>query len=98
MFRYLLATVLQELGRLDESAAALKRAIYLEPGFFLAYFGLGNIARIQGRHRESRRNFEVALDLLGRMDPNAIIEESEGLTAGRLAEIIRSMTETGSLQ
>lgn len=98
VFRYLLATVLQELGRLDESAAALKRAIYLEPGFFLAYFGLGNIARIQGRHRESRRNFEVALDLLGRMDPNAIIEESEGLTAGRLAEIIRSMTETGSLQ
>lgn len=88
---YLLATIRQEQGHGGAAAQSLKRALYLDPEFVLAHFALGNLCLSQGRHRDAERHFGNALALL-RVRPHAeILPESDGLTAGRLIEIVMSV-------
>lgn len=89
---YLRALILQEQGAIEEARASTKRALYLDPNFVLAHFVLGNLARREGNLRESARHFENALSLLRAYRQEDILPESEGITAGRLMEIIRSTT------
>ncbi|HEX4055496.1 MAG TPA: CheR family methyltransferase [Tepidisphaeraceae bacterium] len=90
---YLRSVVLQEQGALLEAVQSLRRALYLDPDHVLAHFALGSIAR--GRHelRESRRHLVNALRLLKTYPPQTVLPESDGVTAGRLAEMIGSLTE-----
>ncbi len=85
---YLRATILEEQGRAEDAAEALRRALYLEPDFVIAYFALGNLSRRQGRLREAGKYFQNALTLLGRQAKDEIVPGSDGLTAGRMIEII----------
>ncbi len=85
---YLLAVIQQEMGLSEESEATLKRILYLDPGFVLAWFAMGNLARRQGRAGESKKQFKNALSAMDRYGQDDLIPESGGLTAGRLAEII----------
>ncbi len=88
---YLMATILQELGRTEDAAASLKRTLYLDPKFILAYVALGNISRKFGKSKESEKHFDNALLLLNSRRPEEILPESEGITTERLVEIIRAM-------
>ena len=92
-YQYLRATIQQELGLIDESIASLKRALYLDQNFVLAHFSLGNLALRQGKGREAGRHFENALSALKTLGRDDILPESEGVTAGRMEEIIRATTE-----
>ncbi len=92
-YHYLLATIQQECGQLAEAAASLKRALYLDHDFALAHFALGNLARIQGKARESGKHYANALAALNACRPEDILRESEGMTAGRLGEIIQAITD-----
>ncbi|MHB8743451.1 MAG: CheR family methyltransferase [Sulfuricaulis sp.] len=87
---YLLAIILQERGQSDDAVASLKRTLYLDPDFALAHFALGNLVRQQGKHKESERHFQNALSILNRYPQDDRLPESEGMTAGRLREIIRA--------
>lgn len=87
---YLLATIQQEQGQNDAAVQSLKRALYLDPDFVLAHFALGNLCRSQGRRREAQRHFDNARTVLRTHPPDAVLPESDGLTAGRLGEIIAS--------
>ena len=89
--RYLQATILQELGRLEDALWALNCAIYLEPNFVIAHFSLGNLMLKTGGSQEGKRSLVTALALLGIYAKDALIPESDGLSAGRLTEIITSM-------
>jgi len=89
---YLLSIILLEQGQLAEATAALKRALYIDHDFVLAHFALGNLNRQTGRKKDSERDFANALHLLEKRDPHEVLPEAEGMTAGRLAEIIRAMT------
>jgi chemotaxis protein methyltransferase CheR len=88
---YLLATILQEQGENDRAAQALLRALYLDQDFVLAHFALGNLRLSQGQQREARRHFDTAQALLQTHTQDEILPEAEGLTAGRLGEIIASV-------
>lgn len=88
---YLHAMILQERGQVGEAVKSLQRAIYLDQDFVLAHFALGNLSKQRGKIKESERHFETALSLLGRFGPDEILPESEGITAGRLFEIITSI-------
>ncbi|MBI5888040.1 MAG: tetratricopeptide repeat protein [Deltaproteobacteria bacterium] len=90
---YLRATILQEEGRLQDAVEELKRALYLDHGFVLAYFVLGSIFLKLGDEQAGARNLKNALEILSAFSPDAIIPESEGITAGRLVEIISSMAK-----
>lgn len=90
---YLRATILQEQGATNEAAAGLKRALYLDPNFVLAHFALGNLARQENQGAAAERHFSHALALLRDKEPAWVLPESEGVTAGALAELIVSLTQ-----
>ncbi|MBU0665602.1 MAG: chemotaxis protein CheR [Proteobacteria bacterium] len=88
---FLHAAILQELGQKQQAMTALRKAVYLDADFALAYFSMGNIALSSGKMREAERHFNSALLLLRRHGHDDILPESEGMTAGRLIELIESM-------
>jgi chemotaxis protein methyltransferase CheR len=88
---YLLATIEQERGQNEAAERSFGRALYLEPYFALAHFSLGNLCLSGGRQREARRHFGNALTLLRACPTDALLPESDGLSAGRLVEIIASV-------
>jgi chemotaxis protein methyltransferase CheR len=87
---YLMAMILQEQGKLDEAAASFRRALYLDQDFIPAHFALGNLAKRQGKPGESARHFKNAKALLLRHHQDDVLAETDGITAGRLMEIIES--------
>ncbi len=93
---YLLASIQQELEQNDVATQSLRQALYLDPDFVLAHFALGNLHRSQGRRREAERHFRNALSLLRTRPHDEVLPESEGLTAGRLGEIIASLQSDAS--
>lgn len=93
VYHYLLATILQEQGRIDRAVMYLKRALYLDHNFVLAYFALGSLMQRLGEPKTSRKYLKSALGLLSRYSPEEVLPESEGITAGRLSEVIASMIQ-----
>jgi chemotaxis protein methyltransferase CheR len=90
---YLHAVILQEQGSIKEAALSLNRALYLDDRFVLAHFALGNLTSRQGKLKESQKHFNNALALLSEFQQGEVLPESEGIAAGRLAEIIQSTTD-----
>lgn len=93
---YLRASVLHEQGNLNESVQSFERALYLDSDFVLAHFALGNLARNEGKFREADKHFALALALTRERPQAEVLPESEGITAGRLAEIIAGLIDTES--
>ncbi|MGH9789370.1 MAG: CheR family methyltransferase [Candidatus Acidiferrales bacterium] len=87
---FLEATILQEKGAIEEAASSLSKSLYLAPDFVLAHFALGHLALRQGKLSQAGKSFDNALALLRTHSPTDILSESEGITAGRLVEIIQS--------
>jgi chemotaxis protein methyltransferase CheR len=90
---YLRATILLEQGALDEARRALQNVLFLNREFVLAHFALGNLARTAGKFPEAQKHFANALHCLRGRNPDAILPESDGITVGRLTEIIASTLE-----
>jgi chemotaxis protein methyltransferase CheR len=93
---YLRAVVLLEHGHQDDARGSLQRALYLEPNFVLAHFALGSLARSGAKDDQADKHFANTLELLDRLQPHDVLAESDGLTAGRLTETIRTMTAIGN--
>ncbi|ABC76568.1 CheR family methyltransferase [Syntrophus aciditrophicus] len=85
---YLLAVIFIEQRRFGDAEQSLHHALYLDPDFVLAHFTLGNLVREEGRKTLSSKHFEHALLLLQNYQPEEILPESDGVTAGRLKDII----------
>jgi chemotaxis protein methyltransferase CheR len=89
---YVRAMIMQELGDSEQSRRSLQAAVYLDPRFVIAHFGLGNLARSCGKKVEASKHFANASSLLGDCQPGEVLPEADGLTADRLTEIITSIT------
>jgi chemotaxis protein methyltransferase CheR len=87
-YHYLLATIYQEQGLVEEPIKSLRHAIYLDPDLVMAYYLLGHLTRGQGKPGESKKCFRNSLDLLSSMGPGEIVPHSDGLTAERLRETL----------
>jgi len=88
---YVHAMILQEMGERQAARGSLQRAVYLEPGFALAHFALGNLARAEAHTAQADKHFANALRLLRDWPPDALLPESDGMSAGRLVEIITTL-------
>jgi chemotaxis protein methyltransferase CheR len=88
---YLLATILAEQGQEAEAIKSLKRSLYLDPNFVLAHFALGNLIQQQEGLKKAGKHFQNALSLLNSLPPDELLPEADGLTVGRLIEIIQKM-------
>ena len=95
-YRYLAATVLEEIGDAAQSVRHLRQVLYLNPQHVLAHFALGNHLRMAGQEKRAMIHFRNAISLLERYPADKTIPDSEGLTAGRLVEIIESTMSFGS--
>jgi chemotaxis protein methyltransferase CheR len=62
------------------------------------HFALGNLAQRQGDARSAKRCFDNALELLAARRDDEVVPESDGLTAGRLREIILATAKVGEQQ
>ena len=80
------------MGVVEDAQISLKRALYLDPKLVLAHFALGNLTLWQGKGDQALRHFENALALLRTFAPDDTVPGSEGMTAGRLSEIIAPIT------
>ncbi len=90
-YHYLLATIYQEQGLVEEPVKSLKHAIYLDPDLVMAYFLLGHLTRGHGKTGESKKYFRNALGLLSSLEPGEIVPHSDGLTVERLQETVGLM-------
>ena len=94
---YLRATILQEHNQVEEAIAALKRTMYLDHDFALAYYSLGNILLHLGNLAGAKKNYRNVLIILEKCGNDEILPESESLTAGWLKEIINTTIKTNNL-
>jgi chemotaxis protein methyltransferase CheR len=94
---YLHASILQEQQQATAAQAALNRALYLDPTFVLAHFALGMVARQQGQPAAAEKSFKYTLGLLNSLEASQLLPEGEGLTAGRLMEIVSARLRLGAL-
>lgn len=94
---FLQATILQEQNRDTEAIVSFKRTLYLDPEFLMGHFALGNLMLQQGKNQIARKHFENALVILANFHQNEILLDSEGLTAGRMREIVSANLRAGAL-
>jgi len=93
---YLYATILQENNQLEDAVVSLKRAIYLDADFVLAYYSIGSIYQQMGNIKNAKRYWEIVLSILYKRGQDDILLESEGLTAGRFIEIIHASLQASA--
>jgi len=92
---YLLSIILEQQGDDEGAVRSLRHALYIDHDYLLAYFALGNLSRQRGEQKEAEQSFANALRLLQRRDPHEVLPEAEGMTAGRLAQLIRDLNARG---
>jgi len=90
---YLLALILREQGQWEEAIHFLENSIYLDPDFVLAHFTLGNLSLRKGNARNADKYFRNALSILSTCKDEKIFPGSDGLSAGRLTKIIKSIMD-----
>ncbi len=91
---YLRATILLEHGDLAEAEATLRRVLFLNPQHALGHFTLGTVARMQNKLHAAQRHFSNAMTVLRALPTEESAPDGDGITAGRLAEIISVMMLT----
>lgn len=94
---FLHAMLLQEQGMESAAKQSLRRTLYLDQGYVMAHVSLAHLALRTDRESEARKHFANALTLLEAYPTEAPLPESEGMTAGRLAHVIRSTMEGSRL-
>jgi chemotaxis protein methyltransferase CheR len=87
---FLRSTILQEQGAEAEAKESLKRALHLDPDFVMAHFTMFVLSRQRGIRTEAERHRKIVEKLLSRCGREDVLPESDGITAGRLTETMRS--------
>jgi chemotaxis protein methyltransferase CheR len=87
---YFQAIVLMSIGRYDEAAAALRRAIYLDSSMAVAHFALASIQQRRGSLADARRCYRNVLAACDQRRAEDIVPFSDGEPTGRLVEAARA--------
>lgn len=90
-FYLLYANLLQEENNFSEAVLMLQKAIFLNMEYSAAYFSLANVFRRMNKPEQSKKQLAVLFSLLSKMKDEEIVADSDGLTAGRLKNIVNSM-------
>lgn len=87
-FYYLLAEIYFEQGDLQKAVKALQHTLFLDPEDARAHFILGNIYLQKGEKAKAKKSFENSLGILAAKKKEEVLNDTEGITAGNLAELI----------
>lgn len=93
--RYLLGLIEKKRQRPKEALDSLKKAVYLDPNYSLAYFTMADLHREEGRPEEALRAYRNTLQALEQEPEEDFQTSSGGLSKKALAEVcVRRMRET----
>ncbi len=88
---YLSATIKRELGAFDAALDFYRQVLFLDPDFIMAHFSIATL--LKQLHRKGvERHLRNVENLLENLTEDVVLPYSEGLTAGRLLEISRSLS------
>lgn len=88
---YMRGCMLKEQGELTHACRAFANAIYVQFDYPAAHFQLGLALRELRHTAASRTYLQNAERLLRMRQPNSVVDELAGLTAGRLADLAKRM-------
>ena len=88
---HLKAIIQQDRGDITAAIQSLRQALYAEPDYIPAHLMLGNFLGVQGRESEARRHYQIALDILSSMDDNTLVDETDGMPAVRVREMVQML-------
>ena len=94
-YLFLYASILTERNLMEEAEKILRKILYLNPDHLPSYLFMGRIAKITGNPVLSEKYYLKALDLLSVLGDHETVEGTEGMTAGRLKEMIHNLGENG---
>ncbi|MCP4601885.1 MAG: protein-glutamate O-methyltransferase CheR [Proteobacteria bacterium] len=95
---FLRSIVGDQAGKTKESITSLKQAIFLKKDFVIGHFFLGVLYQREGRNKMSAKSFRNARGLVAKLPNDHLLDEAEGLTAGRLEEIVQARLEEVRLE
>ncbi|MCX6027836.1 MAG: protein-glutamate O-methyltransferase [Chloroflexi bacterium] len=87
---YLHGMILQEQGRFEEALAAIRRCVYTDSRFVLGQYALATLLDRLGQATRAATVRETVLNLLERYQPGDPLPDGDGLTAGRLLEMVKN--------
>ncbi len=87
---FIQALVYMEAKQFKQSEEAFRRTIYLDRQFIEAYYHLGLLHFLQGKHNRGRKHLQNALEIVEKKDPFHRLHDAAGMTHGRMAIILRN--------
>lgn len=88
---YIIAITYQSQDNIDEAIVWLKKAIYLDPDFILAHLTISHLYERKNMMDEAERHRSMAIYLAARLLPDTILPGSDGLTAGQIVKMARTV-------
>ncbi len=85
---FFLSMVYQERGDVKRAKKLLQQVLFLDPDFVMAHFYL---AQLEPDPRKAAKHFQNTGNLLKQKESNHIVYHGDGMTAGRLLEIVNTM-------
>lgn len=86
---YLQAHLAQEQGDWQRARILLKRVIYLDPAFVMAYFDLSALCTLEGDASNALHLHQVATGLLEKLSPSTALSPRTKNTAGELLAALK---------
>ncbi|HWQ63568.1 MAG TPA: CheR family methyltransferase [Methanospirillum sp.] len=88
---HLRAIIHQNRGDIPAAIQSLKQALYAEPDYIPAHLMLGSFLGAEGRESEAKRHYQIALDILSSMADDIPIDETDGMPAIRVREMVQML-------
>lgn len=87
---YVLALIYDEQGLREKATESLRRTLFLDRDHVLAHYVLGNLYRQGDKPDMALKAWGNAADILRKRSRNEPVPDSDGMTTGRLLEVIQA--------
>ena len=77
----------------NAAESTLKRALYLDPHHLMTHFLMGNLLSRQAKNKAAAKHFQNVKELLAKFMESEVVPGSDGLTAGRMNEIVTKLLQ-----
>jgi|GEM_PF-4263093 len=92
---YLLkSAILEEQDLYPDAILSLRQALFADPDYLPAHLSLAGIFRKTGKDQEAYHHYEQSLMILNSMNEMEVLEESDGISALKMKELIQSIMGT----
>jgi chemotaxis protein methyltransferase CheR len=85
---HLLGLIYIEQNRPEDALRALRACVFADRSFALGHYTLADVLARMGQHARATKALDNTAALLSGMAPDAALEDGDGLTAGRLLEMV----------